>query len=219
MSVLFDSCYRCATQWSTKPARQACPLLLAPEMPDRLLGHLPRAKKFIGGHISPCPFSTCPSDRSPFVERRFQFASRRFFVINLQTAQRRNAKSKREKEEGTGGGREMQGDTMLGINERVNKSKEGRASERADEEGKGRDRERGWEGRAKTGARRPVCRGVSAFCGRQMTVAYLPEPAAILLRSELRRRPNARRGKKKWKKDIWKKKESGLKRGDEYGLG
>ncbi|KYQ56519.1 hypothetical protein ALC60_04596, partial [Trachymyrmex zeteki] len=57
--------------------------------------------------------------------------------------------------------------------------------EREVEEGKG-------EG---NGARRPVCRGVSAFCERQMTVAYLPELAAILLRSELRRRPNARRKK------------------------
>lgn len=69
-----------------------------------------------------------------------------------------------------------------------------------------------------TGARRPVCRGVSAFCGRQMTVAYLPGPAAILLRSELRRRPYARKEKKKEKK---KEEETygGLKRGDEYELG
>lgn len=71
-------------------------------MSDRLLGHLPRAKKFIGGHISPLPFLHMSLGRSPFVERRFQFASRRFFVINLQTAQRRNAKSKREKEKETG---------------------------------------------------------------------------------------------------------------------
>lgn len=44
---------------------------------------------------------------------------------------------------------------------------------------------------------RPVWRGVSGFCGRQMTVAYLPGPAAILLRSDLRRRPRTRGGKKR----------------------
>lgn len=106
--ISYTLCRSCSTAViDARRNDRLSPLLLAPEMPGRLLGHLPRAKKFIGGHISPCPFSTCPSDRSPFVERRFQFASRRFFVINLQTAQRRNAKSKREKEEEEeGGGRD-----------------------------------------------------------------------------------------------------------------
>jgi len=90
---------------------------------------------------------------------------------------------------------------MPGINERVNKSKEGwgerRHRDRARARVRGQDEE--------TGARRPVCRGVSAFCGRQMTVAYLPEPAAILLRSELRRRLYARVRKKRKRKKKKKK--------------
>lgn len=94
---------------------------------------------------------------------------------------------------------------MPGINERVNKSKEGRENVRkrgqegavAGQRARRTRREKGEiESEGERAGRRPVCRGVSAFCGRQMTVAYLPEPAAILLRSELRRRPNARRGQK-----------------------
>lgn len=108
---------RCATQRS-EPSHSAAPPFRS------LIGPASAGQKVHRSTYLSLPFLHMSLGWSPFVERRFQFASRRFFVINLQTAQRRNAKSKREKEKGTEG--EIQGDTMPGINERVNKSKEGR---------------------------------------------------------------------------------------------
>lgn len=105
-------------------------------MPRSLIGPPSAGQKVHRWTYLSLPFLHMSLGRSPFVERRFQFASRRFFVINLQTAQRRNAKSKREKERRERG--EIQGDTMPGINERVNKSKEGREDEsERKREGKG----------------------------------------------------------------------------------
>ncbi|KYN10117.1 hypothetical protein ALC57_17807 [Trachymyrmex cornetzi] len=129
---------------------------------------------------------------------RWTYLSMPFLHMSLGRSsfvERHRAKEEREVEERKGEGNgEIQRDTMPGINERVNKKQRARGQtkrEKGEIESEGERAGR----RPKTGARRPVCRGVSAFCGRQMTVAYLPEPAAILLRSELRRRPNARRKK------------------------
>lgn len=109
--------------------RQTCPLLrFGPRNARSLIGPPFAGQKVHRWTYLSLPFLHMSLGSSSFVERRFQFASRRFFVINLQTAQRRNAKSKREKEKGTE--REIQRDTMPGINERVNKSKEERAREK-----------------------------------------------------------------------------------------
>lgn len=89
----------------TKPAANSL-LRFGPEIVRSLIGPPSASQKVHRWTYLSLPFLHMSLGCSPFVERRFQFASRRFFVINLQTAQRRNAKSKREKEKGTGRSRE-----------------------------------------------------------------------------------------------------------------
>lgn len=90
-------------------------------------------------------------------------------------------------------------------------SERDRATGRGKERVRGTDRERELrEGEGEEEERRPVWRGVSGFCGRQMTVAYLPGPAAILLRSDLRRRPPEHRGKKERAQDAIEAMDVGL---------